>query len=581
MKRLVSLSVAILLALAFIVFELPASFEYRAQDRVFRRAGITHSSIVVLGIDDAALEMFGQWPWPRAYISELIHILNRYEHARPAVIALDILFSEPSRIPGDDDILASAVNSYDNILLPSTIRFGQDYLNPAVTAMGVDAPVAALGNAPHGLINAITDADGVVRNILLWENIRGNVYYSFSLAAALMYKNSEIPPVFAQENPYMFLRYTGEPGDFFGFSAGRILNGEINPAFFANKIVLIGPYAAGMRDLHHVPAGVQMHGVEIHANAVQAILDELFFRRSPVWLTHLIFLFVILFGMLIGETLDIRIVAAVFTAFACGYFFAARYAFFRLHWVFPVLTPTLLLAIIAVYQLVYGYVIQALDKNKLRRTFGKYVDPGLVDALIQSKETDSNAIGKKKHIAILFADVRGFTPLTESQRDTPEIIVKTLNEYLELTSTAVFNNGGSVDKFIGDATMALFNGFVPLEDYVYKAVKAADDMVRGASAVNASLKERLGIDIGFGVGVHCGDVIVGNLGPSFRKDYTAIGDPVNTASRLESHAERSQILISRDVFDLLRGRIKAESIGEIPLKGKNIPMEVFKLTEVL
>jgi len=145
-------------------------------------------------------------------------------------------------------------------------------------------------------------------------------------------------------------------------------------------------------------------------------------------------------------------------------------------------------------------------------------------------------VGSKKHIAVMFVDVRGFTPMTEGFRDTPELIVETLNEYLELTAGAVFGNGGSVDKFIGDATMALFNGFVPLDDYIYKAVKAADDMVQGAAELNASIKERYGIDIGFGVGIHCGEALVGNLGPSFRKDYTAIGDTVNTAARLESNA---------------------------------------------
>jgi class 3 adenylate cyclase len=170
--------------------------------------------------------------------------------------------------------------------------------------------------------------------------------------------------------------------------------------------------------------------------------------------------------------------------------------------------------------------------------------------------------------------------MTERLRETPEKIVETLNNYLELTSKSVFNNGGSVDKFIGDATMALFNGFVPLEDYIYKAVKAAWDMVQGAGAVNELIREKHGIDIGFGVGVHCGEAIVGNLGPSFRKDYTAIGDTVNTAARLESNAKRSQVLISRDVYDLLGDRIKAESIGEIPLKGKSVPLEVFALAGV-
>ena len=171
--------------------------------------------------------------------------------------------------------------------------------------------------------------------------------------------------------------------------------------------------------------------------------------------------------------------------------------------------------------------------------------------------------------------------MTENLRDTPELIVRTLNEYLELTSTAVFNNGGSVDKFIGDATMALFNGFVPLDDYVYKAVRSAWEMTQGAEQLNRSLKERFGVDLSFGIGIHCGEAIVGNLGPSFRKDYTAIGDTVNTAARLESNAKPSEVLISRDVYELLGDRIEAKSKGEIQLKGKTEPIEVFSLTNLI
>jgi adenylate cyclase len=288
----------------------------------------------------------------------------------------------------------------------------------------------------------------------------------------------------------------------------------------------------------------------------------------------------LIFAMLVGEFLDIRIALGILAVAAVGYFFGAIYFFRELYLVLPLFVPLVAVGIVAVYQLIYGYVLQAVEKSKLRNTFKKYVDPKLVDSLVDSGEADNDGAGMKKHIAVVFVDVRGFTPMTESLRDTPELIVETLNEYLELTSTSVFNNGGSVDKFIGDATMALFNGFVPQEDYVFKAVKAAWDMVLGAGAVNESIKKKYGIDIGFGVGVHCGEAIVGNLGPSFRKDYTAIGDTVNTAARLESNAKKSQVLISRDVYDLLGDRITAESIGEIPLKGKSVPLEIFSLTGV-
>jgi adenylate cyclase len=249
--------------------------------------------------------------------------------------------------------------------------------------------------------------------------------------------------------------------------------------------------------------------------------------------------------------------------------------------ILPILTPLVAFAVVYLYQLAYGYILQTMEKARIRSSFRRYLDRRIADAIIADKNIATQAIGEKRHIAVLFVDVRGFTPLTESFRDTPEVIVETLNEYLELTTRSVFDNEGSVDKFIGDATMALFNGFIDQEDYVFKAVKAAWDMVEGAESLSKSLFKRLGVRLNFGVGVHCGEAVVGNLGPTFRKDYTAIGDTVNVAARLESNADKGQVLISRDVYDEVKDRIKAEPVGEVLLKGKRDSIEVFSLTGIL
>jgi class 3 adenylate cyclase len=227
---------------------------------------------------------------------------------------------------------------------------------------------------------------------------------------------------------------------------------------------------------------------------------------------------------------------------------------------------------------VHNYISVWAEKKKIKDMFKKYVDPKLVDVLVESDITEGG-IGMKKHFAVLFVDIRGFTPMSEELKDEPETLVHILNDYLDLTASCVFNNGGSVDKFIGDATMALFNGFTPLEDYTYRAAKTALEIVKGAQDLNRQIMERFGKDVGFGVGVHCGYAVVGNIGPNFRKDYTAIGDTVNTAARLESNAAKSQVLISKEVMEMLEGRITAESLGEVSMKGKG-PIEIFSLTEL-
>ena len=592
-KKLVGVAVAALLLLVFVVFNQLAELELRTQDAVFQQPGLIHPDIMVIGIDQDALEAFGQWPFPRAVMAEAISILNSYEDARPAVIGVDVMFTEHARAhPEDDAALVEAVRGAGNVVLASSLDIGidRDSFSLEPTILRHIKPFdGLLPYVSHGIINGIIDDDGFVRNALLWEYFQGEKIYSFPVEVAMAFQGVASPSPFIYDNAYMFIRYTGEPGavghngDFFWFSFADIFGEFFDPAWLADMIVLIGPYDIGMRDHYLVPImpGAHMYGVEIHANTIQAILDGAYKLRIPHWVGAAIVAVIILAGMAMGEFVDIRITLATFAAVGIGYFFLTQFIYQNNYYVMPVLVPLVVLALIAVYQIIYAYILQTHEKNKLRSTFKKYVDPKLVDALVKSGEADSDSMGRKKHIAVVFVDVRGFTPMTERLRDTPELIVEALNDYLELTSSAVFNNGGSVDKFIGDATMALFNGFVPQEDYVYKAVKAAWDMVCGAEAVNNLIKEKYGIEIGFGIGVHCGDAIVGNLGPSFRKDYTAIGDTVNTAARLESNAKKSQVLISGEVYRLIEDRVQAKSLGEIPLKGKSLPVEIFALENVL
>ena len=591
-KKVVSLGIIMLLLLFFAYFNIASWLEYRVQDTVFQEAGLLHPDIAVIGIDAEALDMFGSFPWPRSVFAEAIDILNTYDDWRPAVIGIDVLFVEYSRFhPEGDYALADALYRAGNVVLASELEIGTDtealILEPTILAH-LKPNSIILPYAEHGLINAIRDRDGVIRNAFLWERHESEQLFSFPVVISMMYLDITEPVDFIRENPYMFIRYSGYPGiggrrgDFFWYSFAQIFDPDFDPGALAGMIVLIGPYAVGMMDHHDVPIlrGAPMYGVEIHANVIQQILDEAFFLYAPEWVGVLVIVLTLLIGMVLGEFLDFRIMLIYSIAVGLVYFFGVQYIFSNHYYVLPVLTPPLVLGVATIYQLIYGYSLNAVEKGRLRSTFMKYVDPKLVDKLVESRGADSDAVGSKKDIAVLFVDVRGFTPMTERLKDTPEVIVDTLNKYLELTSASVFNNGGSVDKFVGDATMALFNGFMSQDDYIYMAVKAAWDMVLGAAAVNEQIKQRYGLDIGFGVGVHCGSAIVGNLGPSFRKDYTAIGDTVNTAARIESSAKPSQVLISRDVYESLGERITAVSVGKVTLKGKSEPIELFELTGV-
>jgi adenylate cyclase len=223
-----------------------------------------------------------------------------------------------------------------------------------------------------------------------------------------------------------------------------------------------------------------------------------------------------------------------------------------------------------------NYIRATMEKRRISNTFRRYVAPEIVTELLR-EGTDSLGLGGKlTDIAVLFVDIRGFTTMSEVL--TPPQVVEILNEYLTLTTKCIMNNHGTLDKFVGDCTMAIWNAPLPQEDYIYNAVKTAWDMVEGSKALSARLQEQFGRTVSFGIGVNCGPAVVGNIGAEMRMDFTAIGDTVNTAARLEANAPGGLIYISRTVADALEGRILVTSLGDsIRLKGKAEGFEILRM----
>ena len=555
-------------------------FENMAQDRLYRDLGLVHPDIFVFGIDAETLIEFGPVQfWPRSRMADAINILNSVPGWEPAVIAVDMLYSGLSDDPDSDAALVRAAEEGGNVVFGA--MFSLDNYGEVKT---FEKPFEALECvSTYGVLNAIIDDDGVARKAEVGLEIFGVIEPTFDEAIYTMYTGAEpvIPPGIKQP---MHLAFTGGVGDYYGAmglgtSFKDIFDEDFDASFFADAIVMIGPYAAGLRDSYFtaVDHRDQMHGVEIHANIVQMLLDENFKGYAESWVNILVVLLTLAVFSLVFLRFGDRLSLVAALVFIAGYLLL-NYRLYVAGVILTLIYPPICAAVLLAFSVVFNYLTERAEKRKIKDMFRKYVDPRLVDELIKSDMTHGG-IGDKKHCAVLFVDIRGFTPMSERLKDEPETVVHILNDYLELTASCVFNNGGSVDKFIGDATMALFNGFTALEDYTYRAVKAAFDIVNGAAGLNEQIMEKYGFGVGFGVGVHCGYAVVGNIGPHFRKDYTAIGDTVNTAARLESNAERSQVLISREVMDTLQGRITAESLGEIAMKGKG-PIEVFALTGI-
>ncbi len=320
-----------------------------------------------------------------------------------------------------------------------------------------------------------------------------------------------------------------------------------------------------------------MYGVEINANIVQALMEEKTAVDVNIWLQAVIMMLVVLFYFYLASSQKLLPSALEGIAVMMLYMLVGR--FLALHgyritqiYVLIVLTGCI------IYFIVEKYLLEKIRRRKVLTAFKRYMAPQVVDKLASSEDFESRLGGEKRDVAVLFVDIRGFTTMSESLK--PEEVVKILNEYLALTTSCILKNEGMLDKFIGDATMAVFNAPFDQKDYCMAAVKAAWDIQQGGKELGGKLLEKYGKTVQFGVGVHCGEAVVGNIGCEFRMDYTAIGDTVNTASRLEGKARPGEILISEALYERLQGRIEGEVLGELELKGKKEKIKVYQLTAV-
>jgi len=223
--------------------------------------------------------------------------------------------------------------------------------------------------------------------------------------------------------------------------------------------------------------------------------------------------------------------------------------------------------------------LSLLEAQRISDIFQRYVDPSVVKELLRPGAPETYLRGKDIEIAVLFVDIRGFTAMSEHLPS--EEVVEMLNIYLSLTSRVIKQHGGTLDKFIGDCTMAFWGAPLPCEDKAYRACLAAVEIIQGGRKLADEVRGRFGYAATFGIGVHAGPAVVGNVGAPDRMDYTAIGDTVNTASRLESQAPSDTIYISRAVAQDLGRRAATTSLGTISLKGKKAGFEVLTLDRLL
>lgn len=592
MKAAAFTAAVILASLAFLYFGTAGFLDMGISDRLNQRETVTNKKIYIIGIDDKTLEQYGPVnTWSREIPAKLVSILNSAKDARPAVIGFDVIYSEEAD-KAADDYFAKVCGEAGNVVAAMSFSFkeqpekdenGRIVYNPYYVDYVIEPYDSLKNEVMCGFANTFVDTDGYVRQAMAYLDHEGERKYSLSSKVYQVYQESRgekavLPETYGRNNRFYFT-YSGKAGGYSVISMADVLDGTVDAAIFRDAVVLVGAYAVGMQD-SYMPAiahNSQMYGVEIHANIIEALLEGK--TQLPVSPIVYALAAAILCGLFYLCSAKMRLLHSAFlmTALIILNLVFARGMYTRGRIVPTILLPVCLL-VIYLLQMVRGYLSEIMRRRRVINVFKQYVAPQVVDKISKDKDFELVIGGENRHIAVLFVDIRGFTTMSESLK--PEEVVEILNEYLGLTTQAIFDNGGTLDKFVGDATMAVFNAPFDLDDYIFRAVSTAWDMQSGANAIAEKFRARYGKSVSFGIGINCGNAVVGNIGCDFRMDYTAIGDTVNTAARLESNARPGQILISGEVYEAVKDRVAVTPIGEIPLKGKSNGVFVYQVDNV-
>lgn len=582
----------ILASLGFLYFGTAGFWDMGISDRLNQRESVTNKKIYIIGIDDKTLEEYGPVnTWSREVPAKLVSVLNSAGDMRPAVIGFDVIYSEEAD-PEADDKFADACGEAGNVVAAMSFSFkeqpekgadGRIVYNPYHVDHVIEPYDSLKNEVICGFANTFVDTDGYVRQAMAYLDHEGVREYSLSSRVYKIYQESRgkeavLPAVYGRNNRFYFT-YSAKAGGYSVVSMADVLNGKVDPAIFQDAVVLVGAYAVGMQD-SYMPAiahNSQMYGVEIHANIIEALLEgktqlpisPLLYALAAALLCGIFYVCSEKMRMLYS-TILLAVLVVLDLVFAK--------VMYGNGWIVPTILFPLCLLVIYLVQMVRRYLTEIMRRRRVINVFKQYVAPQVVDKISKDKDFELVIGGENRHIAVLFVDIRGFTTMSESLK--PEEVVEILNEYLGLTTQAIFDHGGTLDKFVGDATMAVFNAPFDLDDYIYRAVATAWDMQAGADRIAEKFRKRYGKSVSFGIGVNCGNAVVGNIGCDFRMDYTAIGDTVNTAARLESNARPGQILISKDVYEAVKDRVDVTPIGEIPLKGKSNGVFVYQIDSV-
>ena len=539
-------------------------------------------NIAVVSIGEDALADHGRiQQWPRSLHAAAIANL---QDAGARVIVYDVIFADAGI---DDAALAGAVKEADAVVLAVAGGSAARAPDGSLVYGTISKPVAPLraAGAILGHANVLTDSDGRVRRLpLVIRGDDGEQYPSLALIAFYLQFGLTPPDTFdLAENgldlpgrtvpleDYFSLRinYVGGVERFSSLDFGDVLEGRFDPALVDGKVVFVGVNAPGA-DIHSAPLLDQASGVEIHVNALDTLFRARFLRPVGGWTA-----FIVLGAMSLGAGLLLprlrvwlSIVAVVAAALA---YLVVGVVVFRGGHIPDFVHPPLALGLAAVVGLAYRAVAERANRQELEELFGRYVSPPVAEELVERADRgDLHLGGELREVTVMFADIRGFTPL--AGRMEAQELVNLLNRYFDILVSEIMEHRGIVNKFGGDAVMAIWNAPKDEPEHTLLACSAAIAAQRQLKSLGSGEPVAR-----WGFGIHSGVALAGNVGAVGRLEYTVIGDSVNLAARLAGAAGPGEIWVSEQTFKRVRDHLKGEQMPPQHLKGIETPVSVYTL----
>lgn len=586
--------------------------------------------IKVIFIDQKSLEWGKKenglgWPWPRSVQG---YILDFCMRGGAKAVAYDMIYTESSMDrPDDDQVFGQSIARSECFV--GAVSLGRQ--DEELSAWPEDIPDGLYTNAPPadwqrrypdltarlatfpikdvvtnavrlGNVGAMPDDDGVFRRYPLAQIFDGRAVPSLALAAwqtaaqadeepaAVQYKDGALVAgtrrIPLDARGHAILRFRGGSGAHQALSAAAILQSEqriqegatptIDPATFKDCFVLVGATARGLMDLRPAPMSKVYPGVELHATALDNLLAGDFFRPFPpapiVFAGHLAVALagavLVIFTRRAAQS-GVALALAIAIPVAAG--FAAAWA--GTWW--PIAGPALAALLAGAGALLYNYATEGRQKAFIKHAFQYYLGPAVIDQIIDDPSRLQLG-GEKRALTLFFSDIEGFSSFSE--RLPPPTLTALLNEFLSEMSGIIMDEGGYLDKYIGDAIVAFWNAPLPQEDHAVRAVRSALRCQRRLADVRAALQEKYGALVKMRVGLNTGEVVVGNMGSADRMNYTVLGDAANLASRLEgaNKAFGTFILASESTWAATGGRFVGRELGRLRVLGRSAPLTVFE-----